>query len=139
MEEDGSGTPFERFEAAVEAALAEAGLNGLVSVWLQESKRAKPTVEIMEISATPMRQGNGTRCLGTILRVADEMGMWLTLRVASDADDFRTWEDGDPARPPSEDELVSWYGRSGFEVLSTFDEIVMGRVPATVPAPGPSP
>jgi len=74
-----------------------------------------------------------------IAGLADSMGVVLLLRVANENDDFQVWEDDDPARPPTEAELIGWYGRFGFEVLELGFDTHMRRIPEMVPTPPGTP
>lgn len=125
-----------RFEQAVEAALREQGLADGVSVFLMPG-RSEDVVEIEDFSATPMRQGLGTRGMEIMVRLADDIGVTLRLRVANDGDDGVLRGADDPDRPPSEGELIDWYARFGFDAVGGIDETVMVRRPQPNPAAAP--
>ncbi len=105
----------------------DAATEAMPGVSAMISQRGDRVVEIDDISATPMKQGLGTRALAVICQIADQYGVRLVARVANESDDFQAYDEDDESRPPSEDELVDWYGRFGFEVVSSGFEIVIAR------------
>ena len=68
------------------------------------------TVEIEHIAAFQHRQGTGSKLLGAVCDLADALGVTLTLGVANETDGMYNAEDD-----PSEDDLIAWYERFGFD------------------------
>lgn len=122
--------PAAAFEIEVEAALAPMGNVSAILVWQDPH-----TVEINHISATPMREGWGSKAMAVITALADRHGVTLTLEVDNDGDD--SWgdyddEDAEPEQSdtPSNDDLMGWYGSYGFDVSTSLSSrIQMVRKP----------
>lgn len=137
-EQDDGAEEWSVFDDALREALESAGLAGNVSVWTSPGGRPG-RVEIEDFSATPMRQGHGTRAMEMIVRLADEQGVLLKLRIAHEGDDGVLRGEDDPDRPPDPDELVAFYERFGFQVAGGIDEILMVRTPGPAPEPEAAP
>lgn len=82
-------------------------------------------VEIVNIYSDVQGGGKGTEAMKLICELADRYGVTLTLGVQNETDD--EYEEGDP----SEDVLVEWYYRFGFELIEDFtsERINMIRTP----------
>lgn len=102
------------FDAQYRQALADAGLSSNVDVTLVMPFRTGRYIELDMIEATPMRQGHGTKAMRLLVDMADRDGISLMLRVADENEDAYFDED-DPDRMPTFDELTEWYGRFGFD------------------------
>ncbi|RYY06408.1 MAG: hypothetical protein EON55_23390 [Alphaproteobacteria bacterium] len=87
-------------------------------------------VEVHSLDAETPGQGYGTKVMVKLCKLADTYRITLTLEVESndehsedDEDSEGTWEDdaSEPARKPYMDatDLVGWYGRYGFEPVSS--------------------
>jgi len=108
--------------------------SGHVTIYL--SRRNDHTVEIDDMSATPMRQGWGSKALKAICDLADRHGVKLVGRIANESDDIwaeRDDEDEDETvgpSYPSEDELAAWYERFGFLITDGIGSRIISRNPA---------
>lgn len=70
--------------------------------------------------------------MGLLIVAADAHGIPLWLKVANESDDAFEYDEDDPDAPPSEDDLIAWYGRFGFEVTGYGTHTVMRRAPQPV-------
>ena len=136
MNENGFGERFRAFKDAVNAALQDADITGVVSVSFC-ADAGRHAAELDHISATPMRHGHGSRAMRVIISLADRMGMPIELRVADATDDPCEWGGGDQNRPPSEADLIGWYSGFGFETVGFGASTRMRRDPEEDPIPRP--
>lgn len=82
------------------------------------------TVEIEDFSAYPMKSGWGSKGLQIICDLADKYQVRLIGRIANENDDFDS-----TSEYPSEQVLVDWYQKFGFETSYGIDEIHITRHP----------
>lgn len=116
-----SADPFAASEAYVEEARERlSALSGLVDAQLTAKPRS--VVEIDEITASPMRQGHGSRALAILTELADAQGVTLVLEIEADGRET----DG----LPSVEDLAALYERFGFEEHGMASRIKMRREPA---------
>lgn len=115
MARDAQGRLLTDFNTRYQEAITVAGLASYVEVDLVVPFRTGRYIELDKIEATPMRAGYGTKAMQLLVDMADQQGVSLMLRVADESEDAAFDED-DPDRMPTFDELSEWYGRFGFEV-----------------------
>jgi hypothetical protein len=112
---------FEEFESDFMRAIGAADLKSKVDInlfWYSNKfLRDGHSVQLHSVMSFYMQQEQGARVMEILVEKADLHDIDIILWCPDQSDDFEDHEGIDPNHFPSENDLMRWFGRFGFEPL----------------------